>query len=880
MKRFSILKCLFSLAVAIELWAPTVWAQGGQPNPFGPAIMHNGFAPQFGVPVVQPPPESPEVRRLLDDIRTQEAAAIEDVAAIRKLRVFPETDERKRDRAKRQQHLTETVGKAFDLKLQLEEQKVAELKERLQRFNTLIARRKELRERIIANRVNDLIGTNELQWEPTTGEVAQPTPTEEPKEVPARRILEHQGEIQIRFNAPAGMEIQFEGRSGLAVTPCVRSFGVPVGQTERTILSLSNWRNVPAHQFAGLLDVSPIEPKHIRRLADFGNSEIPLELTPHDFERAWKGEVLIKVVYSPNTSDFTKVAAETIVMSDKLPGADPMGDIERNGRILVVLQLAHDGPQVGVTLPVRPTETTKAGPRTSQTDVAEPPNNSPSKPEKLFAELKRLAMRLTEKRKQAEELEVIYFRDHKGVAEFRQALAELSEVRRSWRALMPEVQRYSERLTLESTAAESMLKLLGEKWEQLTANSVKAQDYKEIADAMLETRERFARAKAETAEFESMYLGLVTPDEFQFDERESDGHRTSDSSDRVLDLHPNVAKACVESVTGLRLELVHFDDLNLRYQTALRVIHGRHSLNEGDMIVQLANQPFRSWNEALKYLMPYVETNHDRPSAHVYNSGLSGPESNPVLLVWHRNLFEFLQPDFKRPQSTIYVEMRVRTAENNDVETVYGTGSCVAPEGLFVVSLMRKDLSSIEEILVIGDNTDGGRIRPKPTIVATDENHGLLLVKVEPPGDGLFYWRPCRTTLPARNQVLTGVDSIEPSLRVTQVNRPWPKPFQESDAFVVTDSFTNNVTSLGTFLFSLDKMSMAGIVVAEVDLPKSSKPNPAPVFNPNRDQPDPSLEQEPPKKSGPKYLVIPAVHIQQLLEKYRKSLDETPIRKN
>jgi hypothetical protein len=214
-----------------------------------------------------------------------------------------------------------------------------------------------------------------------------------------------------------------------------------------------------------------------------------------------------------------------------------------------------------------------------------------------------------------------------------------------------------------------------------------------------------------------------------------------------------------------------------------------------------------------------------------------------------KQLAEFLKPG-SDSLANMQFEVRVRVDGSDAINTEYLTGQCVSPEGLVVLPVSPKSLVVDEPIVVYG------HVKGTARMVASDEAHGLALVKIESPDQRLFIWSKCRLGRPGKGQMLNGrypnyQDTL--SIEVIDVGQPIPGKITGSDAFVIkvldSPAINGSVSlPLGKPLMSVDG-ELQGIVFHKLrpDATGGGPKPPETVF------------------------AMPAFPIRKLLDDYRKS---------
>jgi hypothetical protein len=299
---------------------------------------------------------------------------------------------------------------------------------------------------------------------------------------------------------------------------------------------------------------------------------------------------------------------------------------------------------------------------------------------------------------------------------------------------------------------------------------------------------------------------------------------------------PAIALAWLEATIGLKLEFVRFDELNLPFQAALRIREGRGSQQAGDLIVSMVGRRFESLDQAV--MAQWEVTNGPRrgfPQAEsiILSGGLAGHiAAMPSAKFWN---VDYLQPaaSHTRTEATIQFEARVRDDKSGDVNTVYVVGACVSLEGLVVVPLAAKSI--VDGQLVVAYAPFKGTAR----VVASDDKHGITLVRLEAPNRQLFQWLKCRAALPTSGQRLEtfNVESgRDTNATVSTVGQRYTPPFDGDDSFFISPF---QRTPIGTPWMTINN-ELQGIVLAAAEDDQG-------------------------------YCCLPAVHIQRLLDKYHAS---------
>ena len=167
------------------------------------------------------------------------------------------------------------------------------------------------------------------------------------------------------------------------------------------------------------------------------------------------------------------------------------------------------------------------------------------------------------------------------------------------------------------------------------------------------------------------------------------------------------------------------------------------------MIVVLHNRLFESLDQVITLLIPTMNAN----DSIVLKGGLAGTNANVGFV--HQLNYQNLQPA-SIGQAGVYFELRIKEPEQKDVLIEYLNGTCVSPDGLVVVPVSSKSLVEGEPISVFGNAFKKATAR----VVASDDERGLTLLKLELAQRNLVPWLKCRTGQPAMGQRLTGLEIL------------------------------------------------------------------------------------------------------------------------
>jgi hypothetical protein len=443
--------------------------------------------------------------------------------------------------------------------------------------------------------------------------------------------------------------------------------------------------------------------------------------------------------------------------------------------------------------------------------------------------------RILELRKLVGELEVRYYKDRTKSAELRSAINELmnarSEYKRQWKqieSMQMLLLNYGLRQRLTTLEKSALEKLSASEKGVLAKNSAREMEQlRQVVNGV----EAFGAAGSESDPW-----GLEDNTPFA-DAVPAAAH--------AIALHPDAALALLERTTELRLELVRFDDLKLPFKAALRVREAYQEFKTGDLIVVLNGQLFQSWNQAVEALrsraLPGSNGNQETV---VLGEGLLGG-------IKRINFAARWDQDYTKPGSPSEAhanfEVRVREA-GKEVETHYVSGVMLSLDGLAVIPTSSKWLVPGEEIVMYGHFTGTARV------VGSDDEHNLSLVKVESRDKRFFTWLKCRIGLPAKGQSLSTAHPTSNSNRATILitGQPYPNPFSGTDAFVVERS-EDDETAPGSMYVAKDGCLQGIKAIWEYQLPSDQK----------------SGTESDARVASHRDWAIPAVHIENLLNKYR-----------
>ncbi len=833
-----------------------------------PHVMQNGYTlsgESAKVNLTRAIPDTPAARNLVEQLRSHESAATDLATEIRQY-TDGQADQNQPSIGVLKRKLQSSLETAFDLKLQLEEIQVKELQSRLSQHQQQIGQRKALRAKIIARRASDLVEGNALKWNPKIDELlivkdAETNPVNARVTTPRsnERGFVDRKIIGIQMSGPDGLVMRMESQYFNIDSKPIR-FGISRAIGDPLDLHIEYKPVLHAAVLAGRLDLYPADKYSLKFLRD---DVIPIEITEDDIRAAWNSG-LIKVVYLPDAEpgEPAPSAVETIVASSPEDVEDPIKEADRLGTILLVLRLAKNqdefpfakvypnqmvgGPGIRAVDP--------AGISNMNIRLAEPdrathatPRQFPT-PDEFRLQLAPFLKRLHTAKEEVRKLETIYFQDRSNAAELQTAIDEFTrakdEVRGQWTLIKPALDRCASDNEISIAVHVALSKQQVELIEKLSTGKSTEAEVKSVSESMLRAKES-ARS---TETYIKQYLKLIEDDHLKF---------IDESSDMPIGDHPlanfpevsfpaDAAMIWIETATGLKLQFVRCDDLKLPFKAALRVRESKGQYKTGDLIVVLHNRLFESLDQVITLLIPTMNAN----DSIVLKGGLAGTNANVGFV--HQLNYQNLQPA-SIGQAGVYFELRIKEPEQKDVLIEYLNGTCVSPDGLVVVPVSSKSLVEGEPISVFGNAFKKATAR----VVASDDERGLTLLKLELAQRNLVPWLKCRTGQPAMGQRLTGLEILfssseswntrNCSVTLMELNQKYASMRVGNDGFVISAQPVFSA-QIGSPLTVIDG-ELQGIVV-------------------DREYEEPTLSPAEPQLK--RITAIPAIHIQKLIDEYRK----------
>ena len=468
-------------------------------------------------------------------------------------------------------------------------------------------------------------------------------------------------------------------------------------------------------------------------------------------------------------------------------------------------------------------------------------------PQEIDAQLEPIARRVNSAASRVRTVETQYLRDRSSAVELTQALKDLQQARSDWskqvKRIEPSLNLIFHKYETAKLLAEALNKRLEAVANQLAEGKATEAEVNAVAEEHKRTSESLVTAEALIESYRTAseaYEDIHTSDaEVPTCQEPIHNARTDLGHD------PDVALAWLEAATGLKLEFIRFDDLQLWFKAALRVREASGKHQAGDLIVTLNEHRFDSLDQATEALSRKSRGNF---KTIVLRGGLAGHREQA-----HFNgepLSGYLRPGdpVEKPNgnaATIPFEVRIRGEAASGLRTAYLLGTCVAPDGLVVIPVLSKSLVPGEPLIPYG------KIKGTARVVATDDAHGLTLVKLDSPNQPLFHWWKCHMGSPAKQQRLNCQDENgKPyDVLVSEIGQPLTKPFVGNDAFMITGSSVWSFTP-GLALKTVDQ-ELQGITIPAELAPVERKPQ----------------DDDP----GNRKLAIPAVHIEKMIKDYRKA---------
>jgi hypothetical protein len=459
-------------------------------------------------------------------------------------------------------------------------------------------------------------------------------------------------------------------------------------------------------------------------------------------------------------------------------------------------------------------------------------------PEELKAQLDPAVKQVAEAEQRVRRLEADYLRDHSQVPELRAALAELAQARHDLRERWKELSTPLEAILLDQKQAKDALDAANTRLTLVrnrnTTGEATADQLAAAQEALKQASAVHSAATAVSEKYESLLAMHRQNVQNERDDKQLTREPPETPSDSELKMHPDVALACLEFETHLKLDYVRFDDLGLWFKAALRVREPAGVYHAGDLIVVYNGRLLDSLD-----LMAAALKNLKHGHSFFLPGGLSG-RHRLTGFGWS-NPEEWLKPG-PISRAVVHFELRVRKDGAAGMQARYPFGVCVSPEGLFVISVASKSLAAGEAIVAI-EGHEG-----TASVVAADDERGLTLIKLNSPRERLFSWVKCRAGEPVVGQRFDfskGPNTIF-ELAASAVNRSYPAPYSGDDAIVIEAPL--DFVGDSAPLMAKDG-ELQGIVVASVP------------SHPNKDDPQTRVPD--------RHFAVPATRTQKLIDQYR-----------
>jgi hypothetical protein len=422
-------------------------------------------------------------------------------------------------------------------------------------------------------------------------------------------------------------------------------------------------------------------------------------------------------------------------------------------------------------------------------------------PEDLREQVAPHLKQVAAKQERARELEAIYYKDRSRAAELQSALDDLASARRELRSALSAIERLIGEHETECREAQSLAVALTQQKVMKIEQLAKGQGTEAEVKAAIEATKRAVDAVNSIAARYETYATVLN--ELSPRGIEDDKNQISNPPDvPPPGYDPHIALTFLEETTGLKLEFMKFEGLNLPFKAALRIREATDQYQAGDLLVLLNRHRFDSLDQAARALW---EANNKASSAgdSVFLKGGLAGQAVKVRFHRHRN-YDCLHPSRVDAAGGVILrfEVRMQGDQLEEVATAYVDGVCVSLEGLAVLALPAKSIVTNERIAVYSP------VQGTARVVGSDDKRGLTLVKVEAPERRLFPWVKCRSALPSTGQRLTALwrqandGFTRQPVTVFAIGQSYLAPREGHDAFALDP--TNEFRASGTALMSLD----------------------------------------------------------------------------
>lgn len=453
-------------------------------------------------------------------------------------------------------------------------------------------------------------------------------------------------------------------------------------------------------------------------------------------------------------------------------------------------------------------------------------------PEELKAKLKPFAESVTAAMQCVRELEPAFFKDRSNLKEMQQAMQELDQARAAWKPLLNEAEAVFEELNTEyglaeiiakgrETQAAALMDKLGrgEATEAEVRAAITAHRTSPRTKASLEARIE----KYQTALSDFGILAIREDDKLPPISFKRTGPQPS--------YHPAFARAWLDTALQTKVEFVSLAGLGLPFKAAVRLKESHDDLQAGDLIVTFSGEFFETLDQAVTSSNAAKKrSSPDIATSVVLRGGLSGRRENVHLDLGVNE--DCMTPT--APSALYLFDVQVLRGEGIESERIAGT--CVGPDGLIVIAIAPSRLAPNTSI-----QNRFGRDWPIQ-IVGTDEARGLTLLKL---GGPLRRWSKCCTELPKLNEQMRCFGGGNHSDGVVSGNGlAYPEPLKGDDAFHIKSRKSGISIDFGESVVTEDN-ELQGLIVGPPYISAAMK------------------------NSSNTAIVIPAVHVQKLIDDYR-----------
>ena len=346
--------------------------------------------------------------------------------------------------------------------------------------------------------------------------------------------------------------------------------------------------------------------------------------------------------------------------------------------------------------------------------------------------------------------EADYFRDRSHIEELQAAVNELAAARAAYAASAvfsnPELERFALEYGAIHTRVTALAQQYETKSEEFMEGKATASELNAIGKSLKQAKATESSADAWNDAVEKMMKELTS----------EVGHTGADgvtllppASVKDLDLTSETSLIWLQAMLGVKLEFVTFQGLTLPFRTALRVREDKLDYHSGDLIFSLNERLFDSPEQAVAAIYNKLVVSPDKlldTSCNLLRGGLAGTGVTLRLAI---NFYDqdHLKPTTAKRASTCF-EVRLRGVDEKEARTDYCIGVGVSLDGLVVLPLSRKQLADEKALIPLSGRKATARI------LASDDERGLMLVRLESPHQALFPWVKCREGYPGVGQNL------------------------------------------------------------------------------------------------------------------------------